>query len=507
LRIHAPTVPFRVLGYDLVLSPDGVQEDWNALYARLERISQDITSRHISLQGRCLLTNSKLLGRLWYKCRLSSPPRQLLLKLTRLGWNTIWNMHAALAPSMAIGRRPRLQGGVGFLSPMTEVPALQAQWIVSFFTRPALWTPAFQFHLNQHPGGVFLLAQTMRSTLVKQFPSCWHDILAAWSRLRPHWDPDVTNWTINDALALPLPQTHSERNPTGLRLADLLTYDLATARLGLLSEADLRRRFAEAAPARVCKAAQRLRSPSDTTASHLLQLLVSSSTPLPSLLPSPVCFVFDHLLVADTSIRTITTSTARRFLDTLERVPQALDWDRRAISRLAVPPEDLWKRIWRGPLLPRHRETHYKLILNALPLGARIRAFAPDHAQCHYCPNVLQTPRHFVFTCPLARQVWSDFRQLFHLSSAVSLRQALFSWSTCNSRFLGREYGYRLQAGHAVALHVLWTAHCRAVYGGVRSSPVEVSQRFRSLLRRHFVTLAASKYADRLGDLSSFVRS
>lgn len=397
---------------------------------------------------------------------------------------------------------PSPSGEVGFLSPMTEVPALQAQWIVSFFTRPSLWSPAFQHALNQQPGGVFLLAQTMRIGLIRRFPPCWQTILSAWSRLRPHWDMDVSNWTPQDALTFHLPSTHSARSPTGIRLADVLYYDSSTARLTLLSEADLHRQFAEAAPVRVCAAVQRLRSPSDYIAFRLAQLLVSSPFSLPSLLPSPISFLFDHLLVADVSIRRLTTSTARHYLDTLERVPQALDWNRRALSRLAVPPQDIWTRLWRGPLLPRHRETHYKLLLNALPLGDRIRAFAPERAHCHFCPSTVQTLRHFVYTCPLARQVWSDLRSTFRLPSPVSLRQALFSWSTGNSRYLGRAFGFRLQAGHAVALHVLWTANCRAVYDGALSSRAAVSQHFRTLLRRHLTTLAASRYADRLGDLS-----
>jgi hypothetical protein len=369
----------------------------------------------------------------------------------------------------------------------------------------SLWSPAFQHALNQHPGGVFLLTRTMPIGLIRHFPPRWHSILSAWSRLRPHWDTDVTNWTIQDALSCPLTQTHSFRNPTGIRLVDVLTYDPATSGLALLSEVDLRRRFADAAPVRICAAVNRLRSPSDYIAYHLLQMLVSFSLPLPSLFPSPLSFVIDHLLVADTSVRTITTSSARHYLDTLERVPQALDWSRRAISRLAVPPVDIWQRIWRGPLLPRYRETHYKLIMNVLPLGDRLSAFAPERTPCHFCPSTRQTLRHFLFTCPLARQVWSDFRLLFHLPSVVSFRQALFSWSTGNSRFLGREHGYRLQAGHAVALHTLWTVHCRAVYSGIPTSPAAVSHLFRSLLRRHLTTLAASRFADRLGDLSRYL--
>ena len=94
---------------------------------------------------------------------------------------------------------------------------------------------------------------------------------------------------------------------------------------------------------------------------------------------------------------------------------------------------------------------------NALPLGCRARHFrnaTPEQAFCHYCPGQVQTMRHFVFSCPLAQCLWQDFRSLFSLPHAVSLQQAAFSWSP-QAQVLGRRYGFRLQAGHAVAVHYL----------------------------------------------------
>jgi hypothetical protein len=89
LQFHDPQTPIRVLGYDLVLSSDGVREDWDALYTKLESVSQDILSRRLTLQGRSLLVTSKLFSRLWYKFRLSIPPTDVLNKFTRLGWKMV----------------------------------------------------------------------------------------------------------------------------------------------------------------------------------------------------------------------------------------------------------------------------------------------------------------------------------------------------------------------------------------------------------------------------------
>ena len=137
-----------------MLSPEGVQEDWSALYRRLERTSQEILARQVSLQGRSLLVNSKLLGRLWYKCRLSSPTRAQIGRFTQLAWSTIWNQHTALVLSQAIGRRRRRAGGLGFLQPQAEISALLAQWIPAFLLRPTLWTPIFQHAFAQQRGSL-----------------------------------------------------------------------------------------------------------------------------------------------------------------------------------------------------------------------------------------------------------------------------------------------------------------------------------------------------------------
>lgn len=207
------------------------------------------------------------------------------------------------------------------------------------------------------------------------------------------------------------------------------------------------------------------------------------------------------LLAADTAVTALTTAAARRFIDFRDKVPRALDWSTRSLGRLAVPPTNIWTRLWRGPLLPRHRETWYKLLMNALPLGTRIWPFAPEGLLCHAC-SAPQSTRHFIYTCPLAQQVWHDFATTFQLPQPVSLRQALFSWSVGGTRFLGKGYGFRLQAGHAVALHTLWTAHTQAVYDDRSTSCQAVSHRFRFLLRRHFQTLSASpRFARKLGDL------
>ena len=93
-------------------------------------------------------------------------------------------------------------------------------------------------------------------------------------------------------------------------------------------------------------------------------------------------------MVGNTPVPALSTVKARRYIDRLNHISSVLDWNARALSRLAIPPSDIWHRVWRYPLLPRHRETWYKLLLNALPLGTRVFPFAPEHLLCHACPTV-----------------------------------------------------------------------------------------------------------------------
>jgi hypothetical protein len=99
--------------------------------------------------------------------------------------------------------------------------------------------------------------------------------------------------------------------------------------------------------------------------------------------------------------------------------------------------------------------------------------------------------RHFIFSCPLAQVVWREFQVVFGLPEPVTLQQAVFSWSP-QTFVLGKRFGFKLQAGHAVALHVLWLAHCGAVYNGRAASTHAVKAHFRALLFRHVETLWAS---------------
>src|SRR6185295_9263556 len=63
-----------------------------------------------------------------------------------------------------------------------------------------------------------------------------------------------------------------------------------------------------------------------------------------------------------------------------------------------------------------------------------------------------QTMQHFLFFCLLVQCLGQDFWSLFSFPHAVSLQQAVFSWSP-QAQVLGWRYGFCLQARHMVAVH------------------------------------------------------
>ena len=288
-------------------------------------------------------------------------------------------------------------------------------------------------------------------------------------------------------MCFPVPVTYSTQAPTGLRLIDLVTWSATTSSVTLRSPDTVAGQFG--APVRVEKALTALRDGSSTVPAQVLTLALSSSPSPPS--RSSRHALHAHIQVAGVMLFSLTTALARKFLDRRQGFLTPFDWRDRAITRIGRPPPDIWSRLHSRARSPRHKETYYKFLFNALPLGARIRAYKPQKAHCHFCPDQIQTLRHFIFSCPLAQCLWQDFRSFFSLPYAVSLQQAAFSWSP-QTQVLGRRYGLRLQAGHAVLVHTLWLVHNKAVMDNIPASIPAARALFRSQLTRHLETLRAA---------------
>ena len=484
--VHPSANPVQVLGFDLSLSPSGVAEDWSALYQDMSTTATRLSSRSCALQGRTLLANSMVLSKLWYKGQLSSPSLTVLRHMKALAWDLVWAGSTALKPGFPTGRRSRLQGGVGILDPQTQLRALQARWITRFldFTSPRPpWWSALNYALSTCNGGSSALA-TRRSLANFRPSACWTPFVQAWRALHPHWSLDMSLWTASEALCFPVPATKTSLFRSGLRLIRFVKWARSTSEVRLATTAELRARNL-GAPGRTSKALAALHARHSPVPPPVLSLALSSSSSRPE--RSPLEQLHAHILVADVPVFSLTTALARRFLNQRAGLCSPFDWGSRAITALGPPPPDIWRRLHHPALSPRLKETFYKFLFNALPLGRRIHHFAADQLSCHFCPGIPQTLRHFVFQCPLAQAVWQEFRSLFSLPSTVSLFHAAFSWSP-GAVVRGCHLGYQLQAGHALALHVLWQLHCAAVYQDRPAAIAGARALFRADLLRYIET-------------------
>src|SRR6185295_16190626 len=308
LRVQDPSVPYRVLGYDLVFSESGVEEDWAALYRECKTVSHNISQRNVSLQGRALLTTSLLSSKLWYKFRLSMPPPGLLKAFRHLAWSTVWNGHLALAPSQLIGRRGRLQGGINFIELKVQAQALQAQWIQRFLTNDHIWTPVLYHYLSDLKDGIQTLSHPMKSSYLRCIPLSWRFALEAWKLLQPHWNHDITQWTASDALQFPIPKTYSSRNSDRVALGQLLHRHPTTGQLYLPDAVTASAPFGRGtAPGRISTAVEYIHGHLNCLAARLSEFL--SSFP-PSLSTSPSSPFPFGLLVADFPVNALTTAIA-----------------------------------------------------------------------------------------------------------------------------------------------------------------------------------------------------
>ena len=491
LQVQDPQRPIRVLGYDLILSPSGVQEDWPQLFTSMRATAMALRGRNCALQGRVLLANSLVLSQLWYKTRLSSPSYAQLRDFKTLAWEVVWQGKMGLKPSMPdVGLRPRRYGGVGLIDAALQIPALQATWIARALTvrpRPP-WGAALDHFLSTLPEGPTALATGFRDTDIRTISACWEPFVTAWRSLSPQWTFDPADWTQRQVLGLVLPATKSTRFPNGIRIIDVVARNPVTHAVTFLPPERITKYRFGAAKA-VTQAVAALQDGRSVYPPPLVQLALSSSpTPLRT---SSHRALHAHIQIAGVMLVSLTTSLARRFLEKKAGRHGPFSWKERAITQLGKPPRDIWSRLHHRARVPRHKETYYKFLFNALSLGARVHGFNAGRLFCHHCPLEKQTLRHFIHSCPLAQAVWQEVRLVFSLPWAVSLKNAAFSWSP-NALVLGRRFGFRLQAGHAVAVHVLWLLHTRAVYNNQPASIISARATFRAHLHQYLETLWAS---------------
>jgi len=194
------------------------------------------------------------------------------------------------------------------------------------------------------------LARCFVSSSVRRVSPAWRFVLMAWSQLQPHWDPDISQWTDSDILAFPVPNTATTVFPLGLLVAAFVVFNSSSGRLELVDRDAVFAQCPSHIRTYIWHAVRSLSTTNSFVAQLVRRLLASTFSSAPS--PPPPPFAHPRLLAAGSSLSDLTTASARRFIDNRQGVDRALNWDARAISRLAYPPRDLWSRVWRAPSTP-----------------------------------------------------------------------------------------------------------------------------------------------------------
>src|SRR5262245_65754022 len=121
----------------------------------------------------------------------------------------------------------------------------------------------------------------MRIGVIRRFPACWQSILKAWTKLRPHWNPDLSAWSTPQALSFILYGTYTAQNSFGIPLVMVLERDPSTELMRLLTDTVARFRFHFPSTSRIITALQRLYCHPSSLDAQLVPFLGTLPLPAP----------------------------------------------------------------------------------------------------------------------------------------------------------------------------------------------------------------------------------
>ena len=121
------------------------------------------------------------------------------------------------------------------------------------------------------------------------------------------------------------------------------------------------------------------------------------------------------LHIADVSADIFTVKKGRQYLLGLQ------------LASLVSPiTERHWFLLHNLPLDNHVKETTWRYIHNALPIGERIRFFTDS--SCLWCINTYQDRQHFLLDCPVAKSVWTAMEKITTTKFSCTFWQSLCNW-------------------------------------------------------------------------------
>lgn len=466
-QVHTDGSHIKALGYHLNTSLEGIADTWDNLIRSLHFSAKCLSQHYASVQGRTLLSMSKVLSRIWYQGQMTAPSPAQLKKIRKIIWKAIWCNKTALKPAYKTGRLPKMQGGLAILDPSTQIQALLAQWIPRMFQQPDnLWAKSLSHCIQTSiPGGFYGLATPISKRTLKHIQPQWKTIIKAWYNAQPSWSRPPHTWPVPQMLAIAIPNTTHARNRAGLTLGQLLT-QTQNGQLTPRTDSQLEALFKSKMDIRRAKTAREKWNKGTLTIHP--QVMEALRNFKGSQITGQNNTIHTYITLATRSLQDVTTSTVREFLDNKEVPTNENPLAKRAIGQYSKPPPDLWQRLYHLSRLPQQRELWYKLLYNALPLGRRIMHFQPAKQQCLHCMGHTQTIQHFTYKCKLAQMAWKTLSSLLS-TPPVTQHTALYGWPLKTKQYSEHE-GARRQVGHAMVLRTLWLANTKACYKGQQTS-------------------------------------
>jgi hypothetical protein len=401
-------------------------------------------------------------------------------------WKLVWNNHVALKPSIEIGVRPKLLGGISFIDPQQQFTALLAQWPARYLREDmtTLWQRDLYHNLQQFvPGGWKGLSAKIPRSAIKKMPPGWRPILDAWNTMQPEW-MDLEDISLESALALPVKDCIRKNNLSGAQLKDLLTYDRNVNTYRLLTPSEVQKSNISAVDKkRRMKAISSWRHNYLSYPSAVTNTICSATQPTHAANPQ---IALKHFGIAKVSVSLYKPAVGRWSLiqNNVNNHKNSLSY--RKITEIGNPPDDIWQAVYHPARSPAQREVFYKFLYNALPLASRTAHWNAGNSHCYTCPDTDQSLQHFIHDCTLAQVAWKHAQACYAPQISITPSETAFAFPACAYDFsVGYTQAFRIHAIHAVVISTLWTMHTKATFQKVVTPCSAVCNLLRTALQQY----------------------
>ena len=158
------TNSLNILGFSLPINQNNSNSLWPSLLQKVQSRISSVSSRHLSLKGRILVSKTLILSKIWYYASIFPPPSHYITALQRSINNYIWSS-SKVHPRFEFATLPLHKGGLNFPDIQKECQIRHAKLISCTFDLnldPPFWIKS----LNQYTISHF--HQSLPSCIINQ---------------------------------------------------------------------------------------------------------------------------------------------------------------------------------------------------------------------------------------------------------------------------------------------------------------------------------------------------